>query len=100
MVGGDAGLQFRVAGVELEGAVGEFFFRFHVFGIREAALHRAHGLTGFLLVEADALRAQVGVDDVDVVPLGDGVVRALGLAGSAVDAVVGDTCGHRCPPQV
>jgi hypothetical protein len=46
------------------------------------------------LVVADALGAQLGVDDVDLVALGYRAVRALGLAHVAVDAFVGNHQGH------
>jgi hypothetical protein len=35
-----------------------------------------------------------GIDDVDLVALRNGVVRALGLADVAVDAFIGDDQGH------
>ena len=60
----------------------------------QAALDGAHRLAGFVIVKAHAFRTKLGIDDVDVVALGDGAVRALGLAGAAVDAIVGDARGH------
>ena len=56
-------------------------------GIGQAALDRAHGLAGLVVVEADALGAELGVDHVDLVALADRLVRALGLARAAVDAI-------------
>ena len=42
---------------------------------------------------ADALGAQVGVNDVNLFALGDGAVGAFGLADVTVDAVIGDDQG-------
>ena len=55
--------------------------------IGNAALDRAYRLAGLVVVEPDALGAELGVDDVNLVTLADGFVGALGLAGPAVDAV-------------
>src|SRR5690606_9128004 len=52
---------------------------------------------GFVVV-ADAFGAQGGVDDVDLLALGDGAVGAFGFADVAVDAVVGDLQGHVTAP--
>src|SRR5262249_58565306 len=62
--------------------------------VREAAFDGAHSLAGFVVIEADALGAEVGVDDVDFVPLADGLVRALRLARATVDAIFGDVSRH------
>jgi len=81
-----------------DGAIDQHLLGLDVLGIWKAALDGAHRLTGLVIIEADALGAQVGIDDVDLVTLGDGVVRALGLAGAAVDAIVSDEGRHavRC----
>src|SRR6185369_10695860 len=63
--------------------------------VGDAAVDRAHGGARLLPVEPDALGAERGVDDVDVLTLRDRAVRALGLAGAAVDALLGDDRGHR-----
>jgi len=55
--------------------------------IGDAALDGADGLTRFFGVKTDALCAALLVDDVNLPPLRDRVVGALGLAGSAVDAI-------------
>src|SRR5512137_120974 len=62
--------------------------------VGDAAVDRADRGAGLLVVEADALGAEVGVDDVDVIPLADRAVRALGLARTAVDALLGDDGRH------
>ena len=62
--------------------------------VRKAALDRADGLTRFVIIEPDAFGAELGVDDVDLVTLADGLVRALGLASAAVDAVGGNVRRH------
>ena len=63
------------------------------FGFRDAqgnAIHRTHLLALRFIVVADAFGAQIGVDDVNLLALGDGAVRALGLAYVAVDAFIGN----------
>ena len=62
--------------------------------VRHATIDRAHGRALLLVKEADALRAERLVDDVDAVTFGDGFVRALGHAGPAADAVFGDVGRH------
>src|SRR5690606_30726099 len=66
--------------------------------VERDAVHRAHLLTLGFVVVADAFGAQVGVDDVDLLALGDGAVGAFGFADVAVDAVVGDFQGHATAP--
>ena len=69
-----------------------------VVGIDRNAVDRAD-LDALRRVEmADALGAFRGIDHVDLRPLRDRVVRALGLADVAVDAFVGDHQGHRADP--
>ena len=71
-------LQVVVVGVELQRALEQDRLGLGPIGIGEAALDRADGLTRFMIVEADALGAEIGVDDVDIVPFADGIVRASG----------------------
>ena len=74
--------------------------RFPVFDklrINRNAGHRADLHTLRLVKMTDALGALVRVDLVDLGPQKDGLVRALGLANIAVDALVGDDQGHGLP---
>lgn len=80
--------------VQRQGALEQRGFGLDSAGVGQAALHGADHLAGFSSVKADALRAEIGVDLVDAVTLGDGAVRAFGLAGSAIDAEFRDTRGH------
>src|SRR3954463_2964539 len=82
-----AALELVVVRVEADGPREEDRFDLEVLGIGQAAFDRTHRLTRLMIVEPDTLGAEVRIDDVDPVAFGDGVVRALGLAGSAVDAV-------------
>jgi len=59
-----------------------------------AALYGANGLTSFVIVESDALGAELGIDDVDLIPLADGFVGAFGLARTAVDTIGRNMSGH------
>src|SRR5258708_36681225 len=63
-------------------------------GVRQAAHHTADRLTRFVIVKANALGTQFRIDDVDLVTLANRLVGALGLAGSAIDAVGRDVRGH------
>src|SRR5471032_1921535 len=58
------------------------------------AIHRAHLLALRFVVVANAFGALVRVDHVDVDTHLDSVVRALGLAYVAVDALIGNEQGH------
>src|SRR3954468_13741555 len=69
-------------------------FRLRIAGVGDAAVDRAHRGAGLLVVEADALGAERRVDDEDVLALADRLVRALGLAGPAIDAFLGDDGRH------
>ncbi len=62
--------------------------------IGKTTLDRTHSLTSLVVEETHALGAEVGVDHVDIVALADGLVRALGLACTAVDAIAGDVGRH------
>src|SRR5437879_256837 len=73
-------LKLRVVRVQAHGAVDEELLFFGVLRVRQTALDRAHRLTRLVIVEADALGAELGIDHVDFVALADRFVRALGLA--------------------
>jgi len=62
-------------------------------GIRNATIHGTDCSALFFFVEAHALAAQRGIDHEGRLSLGDGFVRAFGLANPAVDTLVRD---HRC----
>ncbi len=62
--------------------------------IGQAALDGANRLTRFVVVEADAFRAQLRIDHVDLVAFADCLVGALRLASAAVDAVFGNVGSH------
>jgi hypothetical protein len=65
-----------------------------MFRIEGDAIHWANLLAlGFIKV-TDTLGALVGVDDVNLVTLGDGTIRAFRLADVAIDALVGNHQGH------
>jgi hypothetical protein len=51
-------------------------------------------LAGFVVVEAYAFGAKFGVDHIDLLPFADGLVGALGLASTAVDAIGRDMRCH------
>src|SRR4051812_16489832 len=80
--------------MELLSAFEEGALRLHVVRIRDAAIHGADGGAGLFVMEADALGAEGRIDDEDVLALADGLVRAFGLAGAAIDAFLGDDRGH------
>src|SRR5690606_36783015 len=75
-------------GVELLRALVKDFRALHDVGIGDAAIHRANGGAGLLVVEPDTLGAELRVNDEDVLSLRDRGVRALGLARTAVDALL------------
>src|SRR6185369_5828878 len=69
-------------------------------GIERDAIHRAHFDALRLVEMTDAFGAAPEVDHVDLRAHGDRVVRALGLAHVAVDALVGDLQRHQdFPPR-
>src|SRR5690606_9485570 len=72
----------------------QFVLALDIVDVERDAVHRADLLALGFVVVADAFGAEVGVDDVDFLALGNGAVRALGLANVAVDAVIGDYQGH------
>ena len=80
--------------MKAHGSLEEQLLLFTMVRIGDAALDRANRLTGLVVVEADALGAKLGIDDVDLVTLADGFVGAFGLAGPAVDAVGRNMSGH------
>src|SRR5437588_6512137 len=67
--------------------------RLEIVRIRNAAIHRADRRARLFVMEADALGAERGVDDEDVLSLADGLVGTLRLARAAVDAFLGN---HGC----
>jgi hypothetical protein len=73
-------------------------FAFDVILVQWNAIYRADLLALWLVVMADALGAQVRVDDVNFFALGNRSVRALGLADIAVNAIVGNDQGHATAP--
>src|SRR6185312_16861379 len=91
---GRAGLQLGIAWVQLQRALDQHGLVLTMLRVGQAALYRADRLTGFVIVETHALRAELRVDDVDLVPFADRLVRALRLASAAVDAVRGDVGAH------
>jgi hypothetical protein len=75
------GLQFLELGLELLLGLG-------VIRVNEDAVHRTDlDALGFVVV-ADTLGAVVGIDHVDLVPLADRTIRALGFAYIAVNTFV------------
>src|SRR5205085_7774871 len=83
-----------LVGMDLLRAREEGLFALGNVRIGDAAVHRADRRAGFLVVEADALGAEHGIDDEDVLALADGLVGALRLASAAVDALLGDHRRH------
>jgi len=69
-------------------------FGFEIVRIGHAAIDRADRRAGLVIMKADALRAEERVDDIDRISLANGAVRALGLAGPAVDAITSNRGGH------
>ena len=82
-------------GVDGLRAFKEDVFGLEVARIGDAAVDGADRGARLFVVEPDALGAQVGIDDVDVLALADGFVRALRLARAAVDALFRDRGAHR-----
>src|SRR5204863_8006368 len=89
-----ATVQLRIVRMETRSALDEHLLVFDVVRIGQATLHRADRLTRLVIVEADALGAELRIDDVDLLALADRLVRAFGLASAAVDAVCGDMGRH------
>ena len=75
----------------------ERFPIFHKLWVDRNAGHGADLHTLRLVKMTDALGALVGVDFVDFGPQKNGLVRALGLADVAVDALVSDDQSHGLP---
>src|SRR5690606_27285215 len=63
-------------------------------GVDQDAVHGAHLDALRLVIVAHALGAEIRVDLVDLVALGNRTVGALGLAHIAVDAFIGDHQSH------
>jgi hypothetical protein len=62
--------------------------------VGHAAIHRAHQGALGLIVIAHTFPALLRVNHVDLIPLGDGLIRALRLTGPTQDTFVGDHIGH------
>src|SRR5437588_10286433 len=75
-----------LVGMEPPGPLVQRRFRLDDVRIRDAAVHRAHRRARLLLVEADALGAQLRIDHEDVLALADRLIGALRHTGAAVDA--------------
>src|SRR5262245_56989568 len=82
------------------GAGDQHLFGFNIVWIGDANVDRTDCGTSFVIMKSDTFGAQLGIDDKHRVALRDRVVRTLGLARAAIDAIVGD---HRCheadPPK-
>jgi len=62
--------------------------------VGHAAIHRAYqGALGFI-EEAHTFRALLGINLVDLIPFGDGLIRALWLTGTTSDALFSDHISH------
>jgi hypothetical protein len=68
--------------------------RARVLRVRYAGINRTDGCALGLVEEADALGALVWINHVDLVALRYGIVGALGLAGTAGNAIFGDLVCH------
>ncbi|MCY1416861.1 hypothetical protein D9M71_323780 [compost metagenome] len=79
---------------ELQVLLHQLILAFDIGFVEGNAVDGADLLTLRLVVVADAFRAQVGIDHIDFLALGNRTVGALGFADVAVDAVVGDLEGH------
>src|SRR5574337_1549601 len=90
LAGADSGLDGR----QLDELLHQLVLGLHVIGIVGNAVHRADLLALGLVEVAHALRALVGVDHVDLVPLGNRPVGALRFAHIAVDAFIGNHQRH------
>ena len=80
--------------MQIDGALQKKLLALGKLWIRKTTLDRTHSLTSLVIEETNALGAEVRVDHIDVVALADGLVRALGLACTAVDAIAGDVGRH------
>jgi hypothetical protein len=87
-------LQRLVFRVQLDRTLNEQGLGFGMARIGQATLDRAHGLTRFMIVEANALGAEVRIDYVDLVAFADRLIRTFGFASATVDAVGGDMRCH------
>jgi hypothetical protein len=68
----------------------QLLFGLGMVGIDEDAIDRTDLNTLWLVVVSLALGALVGIDDIDLIPLGDGAVGALRFANIAVNTFVGN----------
>lgn len=79
---------------EPEELVVQLVLGFRVIGIDNDAINGAHHLTLGLVMVTNALRAFVEVDHVDLLPLRNGLIGALGLTNVAVDAIFRNQQSH------
>lgn len=80
--------------MQFKGTLEKSRFSLYATRVRYAAFDGTNGLAGLLFVKADAFRAKVWIDDVDVVALRDRLVGAFWFTGTAIDTVLSDSCGH------
>lgn len=88
----------RFVRVQLHRPLQQRLLSLGVVWVRHAAVYWAHGGALLFVVVANALGAARGVNHVDVVAFADGLVGALGLAGTTVDALFADHGGHSVSP--
>lgn len=67
---------------------------FGVFFVNQDAIDGTNLLALRFIVVSDALRAEVGVDFINFLALGNGIIRTFGFAYVAVDALVGNKERH------
>ncbi len=68
----------------------EFFLGFRMFRINEDAVYRADFFALGCIVMADAFRAEIRIDLIDLRSRGNGFVGAFGFANITIDAFVGN----------
>jgi hypothetical protein len=76
----------------------QLLLAFFVIGVGDAAVHRTDSGALRGIEMAHALRALLGVDDINFISDRDGLVWAFGFAGSAVDTLFCDLVSHVTPP--
>jgi len=84
------GLSLEICGVrmQLQRPSDENGLLLRTVGIREATFDRTYCLASLVVVEANALGAELWVDNVQVVTFRDRLVWAFGFTSSAIDAVL------------
>jgi len=68
----------------------QFILGFAAVRIQRDAIYGTDLLALRLIEMAHALRALAGIDDIDLVALGNGTVGALGFADITIDTFIGD----------